>query len=342
MKRKSLKCRPILIFLILFTLLVCYLLFSDKIYSYLMADNSFWEISNDKLIEYSSDQKVTAYLDSINTLKDDEGEDLKLYGYGYISTILDTTQRRVAILLKSEEKVYEGSINLWVRQDLLNNMQENDILHSSVNLGFGGIGTKKGAGEAINLLTVTPGLYRIGIYVYENDEIYGICWMPVCIKKTFWGGSEIYYGEQVPNFEDVQESDSAKGTVLATWGMEDYFYIPGYAYDTQFGPNNQNVYIEADSADGSRMTYLALPSDSTGNSFYPDETYTDNSFVARIPMDLMPEGKIKLRVILENRETKERIYAFQDIYQIEEGQAHVYRGEVVDNLKEFTIDHLRN
>lgn len=186
-------------------------------------------------------------------------------------------------------------------------------------------------------MTVTPGLYRIGIYVYENDEIYGICWMPVCIKKTFWGGSEIYYGEQVPNFEDVQESDSAKGTVLATWGMEDYFYIPGYAYDTQFGPNNQNVYIEADSADGSRMTYLALPSDSTGNSFYPDETYTDNSFVARIPMDLMPEGKIKLRVILENRETKERIYAFQDIYQIEEGQAHVYRGEVVDNLKEFTI-----
>lgn len=333
MKQKLKKFCPLICILLLFFVLCTYLPFSDAIYSYFAGGVRFVAISGKQLEEYDTHQKVTAYFDMLKVLSDAFREDLKPYGYGYIPTQSASDNRHVKIILASTEHVYESSMSLCVREDLLNSMTVKNIQHTSSNLGIGGIGGWGGAGEAASLLAVAEGQYRVGVYVYENEQEYGICWMPFCVKKTAWGGAEIYYGEQSPNFEGLEKSDTAKATLLAVQGQKDYFYIPGYAYDTEIGPNNQTVYIEATNSAGERMTYLALPNDSKQNSYYPNESYTDNSFVARIPMELMPTGMVEMRVILENKKTKEAVYAYEDLYLIEEGAAQLYRGKIVENFE---------
>lgn len=316
---------PLIILGVLIAGIAVYLHYSNQIYSYLADAIELDPISESEVQQYDAGQRVTALLNAISISKDSDREKLWVYGYAFIPTEKDSQERAAKIVLASDKRIYEGQLNVWFREDVNASLVEQGIYHSSDKLGI--------LSKEMNLISLSNGMYRVGIYVYENDTEYGICWMPVYIKKTSWGGAELYYGEQVSNFENIEESGTASATLLTVQGIDDFFYIPGYAYDTEIGPNNQTVYIEATNSAGDKMTYLALPNDSKQNSYYPNESYTDNSFVARIPMELMPTGMVEMRVILENKKTKEAVYAYEDLYLIEEGAAKLYRGKIVENFE---------
>lgn len=332
MKQNLKKFYPLICILLLFFVLCTYLPFSNTIYSYFAGGTGFVAISKEQLKEYDTRQKITAYLDALKVLRDAFREDLKPYGYGYIPTQSESDNRHVKIILASTENSYESSINLCVREDLLNSMKSRNIQHTSSNLGIGGIGAWAGAGESLNLLAVAKGQYRVGIYVYENEQEYGICWMPIYVKKTAWGGAEIYYGEQISNFEGLEKSDTAKATLLAVEGQKDYFYIPGYAYDTEIGPNNQNIYVEFTAEDGNKRTVLALNTDSTGLDYFPDASYTENSFSAYMPKAEVGDGIYDVRVYIEDQANGAIVYASESVWRFKDGQTELYTGELVENF----------
>lgn len=319
------KYTPLIMLGILAALFAVYLRYSNQIYSYLADAIELMPISESQIRQYDSGKKVTALLNAISISKDTEREKLWVYGYAFIPTELESDERTAKIIFASDKKSYEGQLQVWFREDVNSSLAEQGIHHSSEKLGI--------LSKEMNLIFLDAGVYRVGIYVQENKSENGICWLPVYIKKTMWGGAELYYGEQISNYEGLEKRVSASATLLTVQNIDDYFYIPGYAYDTEIGANNQNVYIEATNSDGEKMTYLALPNDSKQNSYYPDESYTDNSFVARVPIELMPTGMVELRVILENKETKEAVYAYEELYLIEEGTAQIYRGKVVENFE---------
>ena len=154
--------------------------------------------------------------------------------------------------------------------------------------------------------------YRVYIENQENGQI-------IFANETAWkfeeGSVEPYSGRLVDNLAQVENSNTSRAAILAIWHLnQSYYYIPGYAYDTEIGANNQTVYLELKRDTGETFTYESVSTDSTGIDYYPDKSYTRNSFIARIPEELMPDGNYSIRTIIQDNTTQKAVYAPGELY----------------------------
>ena len=304
-----------ILFCIVFILI---LFFSNKIIVLFLKHN-FVKATED-IGNYKKDD-VHFFIDSFNS-HTDIFDSFNLIGWVFCETPLSNDNKEIWVILENDKGTYKTKIDLIPRRDLLGAF-ENDYDIKGMNHGFSGF---------LSTVGVKKGIYKLYLYCKENNESYGIVDTGIMLKKDSRGISQYTWESTLANIsspvEDIQAESSLDSANITAEG---YLQIVGWSFVDGFDAADQSVYIRLSNDDGTTATYstksVLRPDVCTA---YKNDLYNNSGFKAVIPEAEVPDGDIKIEVLVENGGNiylASKIYSYSSDTSNEEDPSEVAESE---------------
>lgn len=269
---------------------------------------------------WQDNPNARAYVNGAQARSNIEGDSAFVLGWAYIPTEHEVEDRQVYMVLSDGEKHYRAQATLAKREDVYREAMQHPGSKNTADLGFRVLWS--------SLLPLDDGIYRMGMYIRENDVDSGIVWTDTAyVLKN--GVSKRYWGEKVGDIANTRVAYDIRHAVLAVWDehIEDKkpgVKVIGLAYQLDQSTENQNVYVRLHNNDtGKQVTYKA--NTSTNQAVYAetgDARYAQCNFTAYVPIEEIGWGQVEITIILENGQMEGRkpLYLRPDyIYTIKLG-----------------------
>lgn len=168
-------------------------------------------------------------------------------------------------------------------------------------------------------LDVKRDIYRVGIYVWENESTSGYVDTRMVFEKTATGLRE-YLPEVAPMAEDDSDSTVYMSSFTATSQalVDGCYNISGIAIKYGYDSAESDVYLNFIFEDGTQRTFATmLKDDATFNKIYSSNIYRYCWFVAKIPKKALHGKTAEIQVLIDNQgvtayREKKLYYTFTD------------------------------
>ena len=304
-------------YIIIWVVFIVLLLFSNTIVASFRKNNM--ERTHIKIEEFKKDQVYYA-VDEID-FKNDIFDSFIFKGWVYCETNKENNEKTASILLANDNQRYIKALNLSKRTDVTQAFKEKYKIRGSYH-GIQGVFSTVG---------VKNGIYNVYIYCRENNENYGLVDTGMKLKKDGKGISEYKWESTKTNISTHVEHLKAKSNLDSAITAEGYLQINGWSFVDGFDTASQSVYIRLSNEDGTTATYstqsLSRPDVGTA---YKNDLYNNSGFKAVIPEAEVPDGDIKIEVLVENGGNiylASKIYSYSSDTSNEEDPSEVAESE---------------
>lgn len=278
------------VYIFFIVLLIFWICFSNTL---IVAISGYTSFKEEK--EYLLGKDIVFYaVDSLEPVGD-LPEGVNINGWSFVETKKENSNRCISFILKNGDSVYysdEIYDNFYMRGDVIGAFQQKNL----------GSNKKWGFNLSISTVNLKNGTYKLYIYCKENDENYGIADTGIWLKKE---GRTIeqwdWRSEQVQEHISVSKAVSCSSNVDSISIDESMVVIQGWAFAKDLTAETQNVYAEMTNSAGQIVQYTteSMSRTDVGNHFGNDK-YNMSGYRARIPVDLLEDGKYTLRILVEN------------------------------------------
>jgi hypothetical protein len=272
------------IYFIVLIWFVFYLIYANKFVAFIVSDEySFYEAD---FLSYDSNSEVIFSLSNV-TINRDLKETLSINGIAFCETDKDNSNKRIELILKSDNKAYAAKMPVQYRKDIYLKFSESsqlggDYLYIACNLPTIGL---------------DEGVYELYVYVWENDQNYGIKKTGLRFLKDRNGIKRYISSEakmlNIPindiryNIDNVEKVDD--GIQILGWA-----YIPGK--DSKY----QDVYIEVNGIQNKVYKATSYYREDVG-TFYEDPNLNSSGFICIVPQDAVKDNDFDFKIIIDNK-----------------------------------------
>lgn len=222
-------------------------------------------------------------------------ENVTLNGWAMINVELENPNRYSCYILRGEAHCYElqggkGSINFG-RPDL-------ELYFSDKKVPENVAYDLKGD---FSLLGMEDGTYKVYIKCWENEDHYGLADTGVWIKKD--GTNVEKYEWQAERCKGLTVTEEAPciGNVDYSWIKDGYFMFGGFALVDNIESSQSKIYAKLTDEAGNTVSYKTNPLLRKDISeVFNDTRYIDCGYSVQFPTKEIPDGKYKLRLLVEN------------------------------------------
>ena len=182
--------------------------------------------------------------------------------------------------------------------------QENIPGLSGININFSPLGMRNGK-------------YTLYIYVYENEEAYGIVNTHREFRKDYRSFIELVSVELMQSevFNDARINNAVKWHFDTFEIIDDSFVINGWAFLENEESSKNQVYLEIQKPDGMISIYSTQTIYRTGlGEYFNDDRYNSAGFQAQLPKDAIGLGENIITVLIntDNRAVQSETFTWQD------------------------------
>lgn len=255
------------------------------------------------------------------TINDDKMDSMTIYGIAACESSIENFNRKVKVVLCGEKHIY-------LVDTVLENAVGNGFL-ANYNLQ----GTNNNFITSFSTINIREDTYRIGLYVWENEEVSGYIDLWRIYEKNGNTFQERIPGEVEPmTSNDDSEVYLSMGDNSASLS-EGYYTIIGLAAKPNYNSIRSDVFINFIFEDGENRTFSTrLSPNFWYNNQLQSQLYTYCRFEAKIPEDVLKGKTAQVQVFVENNgistyQEENFIYTFT-----EEGCQEIY----VSPLNDFT------
>ncbi len=265
MKNKNKKIY--ILFVLVFILLLIFA--NNIILMFIDTDSKYVATDLDK---YDSNSKVYTAVGSLETYEDMQ-ESLYINGWAFCETENDNPDKKITVILSNNKKSYALETSAVERRDVRSAFPDKKI-PSMIN----GIETKG------STLGVSDGIYDIYLYVWENEDNYGIIKTGKQIIKSKDEFKEItsYETNDSLSFEYDENLKHSENISYA----DGLLNIDGWAFIDGLNADNQDVYVYLLYKDNNYKLFTCSESTRMDvSNLYDNDNYFYSGFSASIPVD---------------------------------------------------------
>ena len=281
MKKKIIYCFAMIVF-------VAYLLSANHIMAFFTAGH-FRRISNE--VDSLSKDPVFCAVDVIPSLEPALFEPIEMQGWAFCETEEDNSSREVGLILYNNKKAFSSGGTITYRPDV------KEVFPNAP-------GSMTGFLVYTSTVLVPDGVYKIGVFVRENEKNYGIAETNYVLKKN---GKNVAISlrdsSEVKNLvvSDVQEDVTLNIEINRELNNEKCVTIQGWAYVTDHDSAKQKVYVLLRYADGSYSIFdtMAMSRPDVAKAF-SSELYTMSGFRAHIPEELIRTEDYEIAILVQD------------------------------------------
>lgn len=216
-------------------------------------------------------------------------------GWAFVETTLDNPDKSVKIVFSSPEKAYEIDMDLWDREDLEYEFEDITIPEN-----------RNGFYARFSHLGMDNGLYYLYVYVYENEQDYGI----VDTNRIFRKEHRSFY-ELEP--ADAKAEPSLKYYIDQIDVRRESVFIKGWTFVEGMDTEDNHVFIEVTAPDGGQSFYKTNKYNRKDvGAAHENELYNRSGFKTSIPFSAFEYGDNALAVIIDHayRAKEEFVFSF--------------------------------
>jgi len=223
-------------------------------------------------------------------------------GWTFIETQEDNSDKFVKMIFASDNYTYEIEMNLQNRNDLEGAFSDKHVPKY-----------RTGISATFSPLAMKNGMYDLYLYVYENEDNFGVVNTGREFRKDYQSFKELRGGELLENdvFSNAVESKSIKFHIEDCRIVNEEVIIRGWAYLENSESAKNPVYLEVRKPNRSVSIFSTqkIFRQDVGE-YYNDDRYNMSGFQARIPKDTIGTGDTIFTVIVgtENRAIEHYIY----------------------------------
>ena len=298
-------------------------------------DKINYKLVKSDLTKYESNSKVYATSPWID-IYENMLETMVITGVGGCETEFNNDNKKVKILLHSEDITYELDTHLLYSSDVNGQFSSHNI--KGVNNGFS---------TEFSTLTMKNGQYKIYFYFWENEHNYGLTETDVVIEKTNKGIKQTYATPVESDIKDkildneIQVDDRVKVVLWNGLSVNQHnlnYTISGLAYIEGKDTKNQKVFVEFTDSQGNKYIYSTILKDNNWVKENIGEKYIYSNFIIRIAKEDINLEDTTMRILIEN----EGIYTSKDVFKYivnedQNGFKQIFE-KPVDNFENVSIE----
>jgi len=223
-------------------------------------------------------------------------------GWAFLETDEGNDEKIVKMILSSDELTYEIEMKLGDRKDVSSFFKDSKVpLH------------RTGISTTFSPLNLKNGNYTLYIYVYENENAFGIINTKKVFLKNNHNFKEIFSGDNLP----ITEFSKAKPNKEIQYHIEknelgnNNILITGWAFIYNFDADRNQIYLEITKPDGVQNVYNTNKvTRKDVSDHFQDEKYKMSGFSALLPLDAFGEGENKISIIIGKESRSVDYYIF--------------------------------
>ncbi len=229
-----------------------------------------------------------------------------IQGWAFVETKQDNPDKTVKLIFASNHDAYEVNTFLSERTDLVSAMEDKKVPAN-----------RNGISAMFSPLAMKNGDYSLYIYVYENEENYGIVNTGREFRKDYRSFTELKGGEKLLNadFANAAINEAVISNIESCKLDGEKLLVSGWAFLKDTDSSLNHIFIEVKKPDGTVSVYSTnrIPREDVGE-FYKDARYKMSGFRAELSSNAIGEGDNIITVIVgtKNRSIQEYIYNWQE------------------------------
>lgn len=274
------KCRWYIHIIALFTVAAT-LFFANDIAAFLC--NGSWEPQRTEKLDKSNANVVLGIDRAVAGSSYWERPFIK--GWAYCATDEDNSAKTIQFILKRDQYYYiYDAVPLHERSDLA---------------GLNGIrGTKHGFSFSPSTLNLPVGSYEIFVSCYENENAHGITQMKYILDKSSTGIRMLPWHSMVTTLPLATEESFWFNVDTCKVTDDRDIQLSGWAYHPDTDSTNQRIYVEVTDVTGQMLT-MSTMAVIRNDLMSIDDHAINAGYQALIEPDLLAEGELRVRIILE-------------------------------------------
>lgn len=281
MKKKPALITSVCIGIVLFI----WLLFADHVIGHLV-DESLPKVS--AFSKFESEGPAVGCVDSIAYSGGLLGM-IELNGWVFVEAAEENPDRAVSLILEGQSgnKCYEMPLGEEGSQDSRPDVRNAHSL-ASPNVGIL---------SRVPTYNIADGAYNMYIYCWENESSHGLMQLDMKFIKEKGTVSFDPWVSDLVNLDSRPKNDGTARFCIDSLLIEDgSLLVIGWAFQENLNCGKQSVYLDVN---GTAYTTMCKSRPDVAKA-YGNDDYTMSGFRADIPLKDIPEGEIKIQIIIEN------------------------------------------